>query len=194
MSWLHFVETRPLVGQPEFVFMQLQSSDASFMEHAAGTFLQELGVHAIMPESKLSEQYSPEAHVAVPHEAPVEPLVPPLVPPLVLAAPGQSEAKLMAPAIESQLLPSRHVSCSADGLALQTCEAQLDFALGASAPGHFKNFASQRLAQSGAEAAVPPEVPELPDVAGVEAVVEEQARVSTVPSAIDLRMNVERGA
>lgn len=51
LSWLHFVETRPLVGQPEFVFMQLQSSDASFMEHAAGTFLQELGVHAFALES-----------------------------------------------------------------------------------------------------------------------------------------------
>jgi hypothetical protein len=46
---------------------------------------------------------------------------------------------------------------------LQTCDAQLDFALAASPP-HVVNFASQRLAQTSAEAGlvVAPDVPEEP--------------------------------
>ncbi len=145
----------------------------------------------------MREQYSVALHVAEPQVAPVGvvPLVPPLVPPLVLAAPGQSAVKVMAPAMESQLLPSRHVSCSADGLALQTCALQLDLAEAASAP-HITNLASQRFAQSGAEEGVPPEVavPEVPpDVpVGVDAVVDEQATARSEPSANVERTRAER--
>lgn len=51
MSWLHFVETTPLVGQPEFIFMQEQRSAAPEEAHAAGTFLHELGVQVDALES-----------------------------------------------------------------------------------------------------------------------------------------------
>jgi hypothetical protein len=57
------------------------------------------------------------------------------------------------------------------------------------------SFDSQRLAQSAADAGVPPDVavPDVPDVpVGVDAVDEEQATVSNAPSAIEERRNVER--
>jgi hypothetical protein len=121
-------------------------------------------------------------HVAVPHEAPADVPVPVGV---GVTAGGQSEAKLLELAIESHVLPSMHVSCSAVGLELQTWLLQFDFALSASAP-HVVNFASQRLAQSAAEAGVePPDEPDvpLPDEPEVPEVVEEQATATTVAAA-----------
>jgi hypothetical protein len=61
---------------------------------------------------------------------------------------------------------------------------------------HIESFASQRLAQSAADAGVPPDVavPEVPPEVpvGVDAVDEEQATASSAPSANEEKRNVER--
>jgi hypothetical protein len=112
----------------------------------------------------------------------------PVVGGVVVVVAGQSEAKLLALAMSSHDLFSAHVSCSEVGLVLHTWLLQLLFALAASAP-HFVNFASQRLAQSAAEAGVlpdEPDVPELPDVPpddDVPDVVDEQATAASVSAA-----------
>jgi hypothetical protein len=86
-SWLHFVETRPLVGQPELFFMHVQRSEAADDAHAVGIFLHEPAVQALVALSYESAQYSPvAAHVAVPHLAPV------VVGGVVVELPGQSDA------------------------------------------------------------------------------------------------------
>jgi hypothetical protein len=51
LSTLHLVLMTPLVGQPELSFMQVQIPEAPDDVHAAGTFLQPLGVHADVDES-----------------------------------------------------------------------------------------------------------------------------------------------
>lgn len=114
-DWLHFVFTMPFVGQPELSFMHVQSEDALDEVHAAGTFLQLPGVHAIVDESYESEQYSPVPQVALPQLAP--PVAGGVV---VVEPPGQSDAKLDAFAMSLHSLFSRHVSCSDETLPLQT--------------------------------------------------------------------------
>lgn len=103
----------PLVEQPEFCVMQVHSEVLE--AHAAGIFLQELGVQAIAELSYESEQYSPLAQVAVPHLTAVG-----VVGGVVVLLAGQSDANPVEFAISSHVLPSRHVSWSAVGLALQT--------------------------------------------------------------------------
>jgi hypothetical protein len=104
------VETSPVVEQPELSFMHVHSSEALFDVHAAGTVLQLLGFHAIADESSDSEQYWPLVHEAEPHVTPAGGVTVPPPSPLLPPAAGQSDVKLEALAMSSQLFVSRHVS------------------------------------------------------------------------------------
>jgi hypothetical protein len=170
--------------------MHVHSSEAPLEVQADGTALQALGFHAIADESYDSAQYWPIVQVADPHVAAAGVGVGFGF--VVLA--GQSEAKLVALAMSSQLFPSRHVSWSAVGLALQTCAAQPVLAVSADPP-HFVNFASQRLAQTSADAIVLPDEPDEPDEpAGVESVDEEHPTAQNAKDANEANATADREA
>jgi hypothetical protein len=175
--WLHFVLTSPVVEQPELSFMQVQSEEAAEDAQAAGTFLQLPAIQVPAVESKVRPQYSPAAQVAVPHWA--------VAGVDVVPAAGHSPAKLAELLISLQLLFSRHVICSALGLASQTPAEQLLLAT-----PQVESLLSQRLWQSAAASGVAPAPPDVPDPE----LEDEHAARTTSAEATAATVNEEREA